>query len=105
MNTKAQGQALFEADEDDVLSCRCRCAENIVVSPVGQFQPLSQLVGGEGEIARGDVGLSDVFRGLAQLAFVHRGGTCDAHGASGEVLHVFVGDEEVAVGCDGLDGV
>lgn len=76
------------ADENHVLFVACGGGEKIYIASVGQSQAFTQLVGGEGEIAGGDVGLGDALERLTQLPFVHRGSADDAHDTSGKLWDV-----------------
>ena len=94
----------FFTDENQVLLVAGGGGEEISVASVGQSQAFTQLVGGEREVASGDVGFGDALERLTQLPLVHRGGVDDAHDTPGEVGDVPGGKEKMAVGGDGLQG-
>ena len=62
-------------------------SEDIVVATLTYFQTFAEIGNGHGEVAHGDIRLTDILQGLLQVLLVHRGDSGDAELASREICY------------------
>ena len=78
------------------LVCHC-CREDIHVTAILKPQSFAEFCHRHGEVAHGDIRMTDTRQGFLQIALVHGSDFVDDKTTTWEILDVLVGNEKMAV--------